>query len=94
MCLDLNLPHPSVPSIFLPNPDFVITINIGTVGVSCCHFTIPGVTVDLSGPIAAAIGAGGPLVLALNIAIAGMNATVDEGLAVLDQIHVPDCPRE
>ncbi len=93
-CLSLNLPHPTVPTLLLPNPSFVVSINVGVVGITCCQFKFPGVAVDLSGPIQAAIGVGGPLVIALNVALAAMQVAIDVALATLDQIHVPDCPRE
>lgn len=94
MCLSLNLPRPAIPAIMIPNPAFVVSINVGTVGVTCCHFTFPGITVDLSAAIATAIGLGGPLIIPLNVAIQSMNSAVDLALGVLDQINIPDCGLE
>jgi hypothetical protein len=84
-CIELGLPKLEIPAIFLPNLSFVVSVSIGTPGITCCKFTLPGFAIPIPIPIppAALI----PLITAANAAIAA-------ALPALDKIHIPDCSLE
>jgi hypothetical protein len=83
-CLSLGLSAPSLPAIFLPS-GIGVSISVGTVGITCCHYTFPARRVDIPIPIPANI---------LAVAAAAVNAAIDEALELLDQVQIPDCPTE
>lgn len=83
-CATLGLSVPSLPAIFLPS-GIAVSITFGEVGVTCCHYTIPGARVAIPMPLPAA---------ALAAAAAAVNAAIAAAMATLDQIQIPSCPTE
>lgn len=83
-CLTLGLTPPTLPSIFLPS-GIAVNVSFGTVGITCCHYTIPGVRASIPIPIDA---------VTLNAAVKALNAVIKAQLAILRQIQIPDCPTE
>lgn len=81
--LGLGAP-PALPEIFLPS-GIAVELTFGTVGVTCCHYTIPGARLPITIPIPAA---------ALAIAAAAVNAAIAQAFDALDAIQIPDCPTE
>lgn len=83
-CASLGLTPPTLPEIFLPS-GIAVSVDFGTVGVTCCHYTIPGVRASIPIPIPAAV---------LATAAAAVNVAIKAALATLRTIQVPDCPTE
>jgi len=80
MCLDLSLPAPQIPPIFI-SPFGPFTFDLGQLGITCCAFTLPLFTIPISFP-------GGPVLAA---AIKAVNAAILANWQFL--ISIPNCPK-
>ncbi len=83
-CVNLALPAPQIPPIFLPLPAFNFTLSFGSVGVTCCKFKLPMFSPAL--PIPPALGA------IVAEAVNAINAAIVAALATLD-LAIPNCPK-
>ena len=84
-CLKLDLPIPQIPDIFLPNLSLNPGIDFGTIGISCCVFTLPSASINI--PISIPPAALIPLITAMNLAITA-------AMPILDALQIPKCPLE
>jgi len=83
-CIELSLalpPIPTIPNIFLGG-GIGLNISFGTVGVTCCNYTIPAWTPTI--PI--------PMIGPLAVLVQTINALLIGALPVLDSIQIPKCP--
>lgn len=83
-CASLGITAPQLPEIFLPS-GIAVSVTFGEVGVTCCHYTIPGVRAAIPIPIPASVLAG---------AAAAVNAAIASALVALRAVQIPDCPTE
>lgn len=83
-CIELALTLPAPPQI----PDIFagggigLSINFGTVGITCCSYTLPAYTPTI--PL--------PMIGPLSAAIQAINAALIAAIPILDTIQIPKCP--
>ena len=84
ICQDITSPIPSLPFPFIALPSPTVAINIGTPGVTCCSYTIPGFQFNYQVPIPG-------IAEALIPFLAALNTTMEAAYAALDSFHIPVC---
>jgi hypothetical protein len=85
-CISLNLPKPpQIPPIFISLPAFNLSINFGSVGVTCCIIKLPAFPIPIVLPSPGSIFA---------TIIATLNALILAAFPVLDTIDIPTCPMD
>jgi hypothetical protein len=84
ICDELSVPIPSLPFPFTAPTVPNVAINIGTPGLSCCAYTLPGYQFNVQLPIPG-------LAVALMAYFGALNGILGPAYAALDSFHVPIC---
>lgn len=81
-CLNLSIPAPQIPPIFINLPSFNFTISFGQLGISCCHIVLPTFSIPIPIPSPGSVFA---------TQIAAINAAIQAAFSVLC-LTIPNCP--